>query len=180
LGQKYQKFIAQVILVLRENFPSATVYNDADLAQLAAIADVIGHDSRAMMKRLKTACTGCGWCCSKTKRIVVTEADADRISRKLKQKREALFVFNNGEWEIRQAQPCQWWNPRNGRCTIYNERPHTCRSWPLGINDNDINAIIPQSECNYAVVALAHKTVMLLQAIEAGQGTQPLAPAAGI
>ncbi|MEN8614521.1 hypothetical protein ABFB09_04455 [Dehalogenimonas sp. THU2] len=93
LGQKYQKFIARVIRVLRDNFPLSAVYDDADLAHLAAFADVISHDSRAMMKRLKEACTGCGWCCAKTKRIVVTEADADRISRKFKKKREKLFTL---------------------------------------------------------------------------------------
>lgn len=179
LGQKYYKFIVEVIRVLRDNFPSAAVYDDADLAHLAAFADVIGHDSRAMMKRLKGPSTGCGWCCAKTKRIVVTEADADRISRKFKKKREELFTLRGEEWEICKAQPCEWWNPKNGRCTIYNDRQHTCRSWPLGIKENDINAIVPQSECNYAVVVVAHKTVLLLQAIEAAEGASTVKAAAG-
>ena len=175
LGEKYERYLSKVISVLRNEYQPSEAYRDTELREIAAVADVVGHDSRAVMKRLKKACTGCGWCCSQTKRIVVREEDADRISHKLKQKRQELFTQEGKEWVIKKVHPCLWWNPRNGRCSIYNDRPHTCRSWPLGINDNDLNTVIPQSECNYAVVALAHKKVILLQALDTGTN-----PTAGI
>ena len=168
LGAKYERYIAKSIPGLKANFPAAASFTDDELREIMAVADVVGLDSRGMMKRLKYACTCCGWCCSKTQRIVVSVEDADRISRKLKQKRDDLFVFDGKDWLIKDAHPCGWWNPRNGRCTIYNDRPHTCRVWPLGVNDDGKSTIIPQSECNYAIMSLVFKTMSMLEAAGAG------------
>jgi hypothetical protein len=164
LGVKYDKYISRVISVIKNNYPPSTSFSDNELRIIVEVADAIGQGSRGVMKRLKASCTGCGWCCSKTDRIVLNEVDATRISRILKRKREELFVIDGGEWIIKTVHPCLWWNPRNGRCTIYNDRPQTCRMWPLGINDEGINTVIPQSECNYAVMVLAHKSIGLLEA----------------
>ena len=67
LGNKYQLFIEKVVGMLKERYQPASQFSDVDLAKLVGVADVVGHDSRAMMKRLKEACIGCGWCCAKTK-----------------------------------------------------------------------------------------------------------------
>ena len=95
---------------------------------------------------------------------LISETDADQISRKFGEERQELFTLRGEKWEMRQAHPCQWWNPKK---------------WPLGINDNDSNSIVPQSECNHAVVVVANKTVISLQAIEAAQVSQAVKAAAG-
>ncbi|MEN8614520.1 YkgJ family cysteine cluster protein [Dehalogenimonas sp. THU2] len=177
LGAKYAKYVAQAISDLKLNYPPARSFSDDELRKIVAVADVVGLDSRTRMKRFKSACSCCGWCCSKTHRIVVREEDADRISRKLKAKRADLFVFDGKDWLIKDVHPCRWWNPRNGRCAIYNDRPHTCRVWPMGINDAGENTIIPESHCNYAVMTLVYKAINILEA--AGAGTQSQVPAEG-
>lgn len=163
LGVKYNRFITSVVTVIRNNYPPSNRFDDEELQTIVAVADTIGHGSRGMMKRLKEACNGCGWCCSQTNRIVINEADANRISRKLKIAREELFVLDGEDWIMKKVKPCRWWNPRNGRCFIYNERPQTCRTWPLGISDEGINTIITQSECNYAVMVSAQSAIGLLE-----------------
>jgi hypothetical protein len=123
LGVKYEKYIGLAADRLLEIHPAAGSVPQAELIDLIRIADVVAIDSRAMMKRMKSACSGCGWCCSQTRRIVIDEEDANRISRVLKRKRDDIFTFDGKEWLIKQAHPCGWWNPKNGRCLIYNDRP---------------------------------------------------------
>jgi hypothetical protein len=164
-GEKYDRFVAAVAGLLRSEFPGAFArMPDERLAELIAFVDVVGEDSRGMMKRLKEACAGCGWCCSQTVGVIVSAGDAERISRQLKQKKEDLFALRDGVWTIKNAYPCQWWNPVNGRCQIYNIRPQTCRTWPTLPNDKGQSCLQPVAECAYAVRVTAVKVVESLRA----------------
>lgn len=172
VGPKYDRYITQAIETLKSVNPESVAgLNDDELRKAVEIIDVISVESQGMMKRLAAACTGCGWCCSKTEGIIVTDEDATRISRQLKQKKEALFSFDGREWSIKKAQPCQWWNPRNGRCTIYNMRPYTCRSWPLGVNAQGVKAVAAEADCNYSVGVLVYKVLSALASAQAANQT---------
>jgi Fe-S-cluster containining protein len=162
-GEKYKKYVARVGAALLEIYPPAIDLTPEELIDVIAVIDVIGLDSRGIMKRLKEACTGCGWCCSQTKRIVIDEADVTRISHKLKQKRDELFTFDGKDWTIKKANPCGWWNPKNGRCQIYADRPSTCRVWPLGTTDGGHKTVQPMHHCNYAVMVLVNKVIWTLE-----------------
>ena len=166
-GEKYDRFIVAVIELLRHEFPN--VFGNMpgqNLAQMVSFADVIGEDSQRMMKRLQEACAGCGWCCSQTAGVIVTAEDAERISRKLKIKKTDYFAVNDGVWMIKKAHPCQWWNPRNGRCQIYNIRPQTCRTWPTLPNEKGQSCLQPVAECAYAVRVTAVKVLESLRKSE--------------
>ncbi|PVV84420.1 YkgJ family cysteine cluster protein [Dehalogenimonas alkenigignens] len=165
VGIKYDRFITRVAEVLRTNYPSAFPMPDDQLKELVAAVDVIGEESRGLMKKLGEYCAGCGWCCSRTSKIVVNQKDAERISRELRRKTEDLFSHEENEWTIKDACPCQWWNPRNGRCTIYNIRPETCRTWPLAINERGQKMLHPVPECAFAVLVLADKVLRHLRGI---------------
>ena len=167
LGPKYDRYKERVIEVLGSKYPSAIAGLDTvELKQIITVVDIIGVESHGMMKRLGGACTGCGWCCSQTAGIIVTAEDAERISREVKKKKEDLFSFDGREWSIKSARPCQWWNPRNGRCTIYNLRPRTCRSWPLGVNEQGKSSLVAEADCNYSVGVLAYKVLGALAVAE--------------
>jgi len=175
IGDKYKKYVAKVGAELLNAYPAANAFSPEELIDIIAVTDVIGTDSRGLMKRLKASCTGCGWCCSETKRIVIDEEDTLRISRKLKQKRDDLFALEGTDWTIKKAHPCGWWNPKNGRCLIYNDRPSTCRVWPLGTTDAGLKTVQPMHHCNYAVMVLVNKVIWTLQSAAARQagGTLP-------
>ena len=164
-GEKYDRFLWTVAQLLRAEFPDIfAAVPEAQLLNLISFVDLVGEDSQGMMKRLKDACAGCGWCCSQTIGIIVSAEDADRISRQLKQKKEDLFVVRNGEWTIKNAHPCQWWNTKTGRCQIYSIRPQTCRIWPSLPNDKGIRCLQPVAECAYAVKVTAVKVMESLEA----------------
>ncbi len=163
LGVKYDRFIDRVSEALRANYPGAFAMPDGQLKELVATIDVIGEESRGLMKKLGEYCAGCGWCCSQTSRIVVTKDDADSISRALRQKPEDIFKTDGTEWTIKQGHPCQWWNARNGRCCIYNIRPQVCRLWPLAVNEHGQKMLHSVAECRFAVLVLADKVMRFMR-----------------
>jgi hypothetical protein len=170
-GEKYPRFLEAVACLLRAEFPQ--VFGrmpDDKLYELISFVDVVGEESQAMMKRLKEACAGCGWCCSQTAGIIVSAGDAERISRELKQKKSELFLEEDGVWRIKKAHPCQWWNPKSGRCQIYNIRPQTCRAWPSLPNAESLSCLQPVAECAYAVRVMAIKVVESLKASQQAAG----------
>jgi len=166
-GEKYDRFLWTVAQILRTEFPEAFAgMSESQLLNLIAFVDVVGEDTQGMMKRLKDACAGCGWCCSQTIGIIVSAEDAERISRQLKRKKEDLFTIRDGNWTIKNAHPCQWWNTKTGRCQIYNIRPQTCRIWPSLPNEKGVRCLQPVAECAYAVRVTA---VKLMESVEASR-----------
>jgi Fe-S-cluster containining protein len=163
LGPKYDTYINRVTHVLKSSFPETSKISDEVLFEIVAMIDLVELESISIMERYKTACVRCGWCCTQTKSIIVSPKDVKRISKKLHKKREELFVFGVKDWQIKNSRPCQWWNPNNGLCLIYKNRPSVCRSWPLGTDDNGRKILHPVSECNYSTTVLANKVIGALR-----------------
>ncbi len=163
-GERYRQYLSTVGMALLRVFPPAASLTPDELVDIIAITDVIGPDSHSLMKRLGESCTGCGWCCSQTERIVVEEEDTLRISRKLKIRRDDIFTHEGNSWLIKKSKPCGWWNPKNGRCQIYNDRPAICRLWPLGSTEAGQPTMHPVPQCNYSVMVTVNKVIWLMQA----------------
>jgi Fe-S-cluster containining protein len=159
-GFKYDLYISRIIEVLKSTHPAAVEGISADeLSRIVMVVDAVGVESHGLMKRLASACPGCGWCCSQTTSIHVPAAEVKRLCRELKQKKEDIFKKLGSEWFIKKAQPCQWWNPRNGRCTIYNIRPRTCRAWPLAENWDGVHTLVAVADCHYSVGVMVYKVL---------------------
>ena len=156
----YEPYIQRVADILRKEFPvELQTIADDNLRNLISFIHLSCNPSRGLMKRLETACDGCGWCCSQTSKIVVTKTDAEQISAKLHQKTGELFSCNGHEWTIKRGQPCQWWNPRNGRCMIYKIRPQTCRAWPQWTNEKGQHGLQARPDCRYSVMVMVFQTI---------------------
>jgi uncharacterized protein len=172
-GEKFDRFLWTVAQLLKTEFPETFAKMPEDqITNLIAFVGVIGEETQGMMKRLKDACAGCGWCCSQTVGIIVSAEDADRISRQLKRKKEDLFALREGNWTIKNAHPCQWWNTKTGRCRIYNIRPQTCRVWPSLPNEKGVRCLQPVAECAYAVRVTAVKVMEFLEASQQAAATR--------
>jgi len=170
-GEKYDRFLWTVAELLRQEFPGDFArMPEAQLINLIGFVDVLGEDTQGMMKRLKDACAGCGWCCSQTVGVIVSAEDAERISRQLKRKKDDFFALRDGNWTIKNAHPCQWWNTKTGRCQIYNIRPQTCRIWPSLPNEHRVRCLQPVAECAYAVRVTA---VKVMESLEASRRAAP-------
>ncbi len=160
VGFRYDMYLARVVEVLMSKHPPHVEgIAPLELKRIVAVVDLIGVESHGLMKRLASACTACGWCCSQTLKIHVPAAEVERLSRELKKKKDDIFTFDGHEWWIKQAQPCQWWNSRNGRCTIYNIRPRTCRAWPLAENQDGVHTLVAAPDCHYSVGVLVFKVL---------------------
>jgi uncharacterized protein len=159
-GLSYDFYISQILEVLRTRH-NAVVGDipDHELRRIISIVDIVGVESHGLMKRLASACLGCGWCCAQTKSIHVFPDDVDRISRKLKRKKEDLFDLRAGQWFMKQANPCRWWNQRTGRCSIYSIRPRTCRDWPLAENLEHKHTLVAAADCHYSVGVMVFKVL---------------------
>jgi len=174
VGIKYESYLRRVAEVLKLKHAGTVAGIGTDeLNRIIAVVDIIGIESHGLMKRLAAACPGCGWCCSQTVAIHVVAADVERLSRQLKKKKEDLFSYDGREWFIKKAQPCQWWNPRNGRCTIYNIRPRTCRDWPLAENREHVHTLVAAADCHYSVSVLVYKVLGALSVAAETQGDTP-------
>ena len=100
---------------------------------------------------LNFKCTGCGQCCVYTEEgrdnVYVPEEDVQKIADFLDMTKEAFLAkhcgpldkdgfyrFNNGPGH------CQFYDPKEKSCTIYEVRPPQCSSfpfWPMLINIED-------------------------------------------
>lgn len=88
-------------------------------------------------------CQRCGSCCtSNFKQIEFSEADFNRIRRKLPQGGRSKFK-KVGKSYITSANPCLFYSKKRG-CTIYEDRPIRCRRYPTGF-------VIPDAPNNLAV-----------------------------
>lgn len=103
-------------------------------------------------KWLKTRCVGCGRCCTETI-VPVTDADVRRLMKATGQPASEIVRFfgpddvdwdaDDGHWVETQQGPrflalkkakerCQFLDDQK-RCMVYEDRPITCRTFPLQI-----------------------------------------------
>ncbi len=112
VGFKYDMYLARVLEVITSKHQASIEgIAPAELKRIVTVVDLIGVESHGLMKRLAAACTACGWCCSQTKAIHIPAGEVERLSRELKKKKEEIFTFDGREWWVKNAEPCQWWNP---------------------------------------------------------------------
>ena len=81
----------------------------------------------------ETDCLSCANCC-KTMSPTYTKSDVVRISAHLgitpdEFKKRWLYKDRNGDW-INKKQPCQFLNPEDNKCSIYEVRPKDCAGFP--------------------------------------------------
>ncbi|MCP5464628.1 MAG: YkgJ family cysteine cluster protein [Deltaproteobacteria bacterium] len=107
-------------------------------------------------KMLKVQCEGCGGCCIDTI-VPVTDSDVKRLTKHTKMKADqivrlydstdiayesdwgAWIDFNYGKRLMglkKRNGRCQFLD-KNNRCTVYNARPATCRTFPLEFHMNE-------------------------------------------
>ncbi len=126
--------------------------------------------SPTMDKWLKTRCVGCGRCCTETI-VPVTDADVKRLMKHTGKKATEVVRFfgpDDVEWAdgdeswihttdgnrflalIKSQNRCQFLDDAN-RCTVYDARPMTCRTFPLQIHLNETQTKIENITLNRIV-----------------------------
>ncbi|HMO85248.1 MAG TPA: YkgJ family cysteine cluster protein [Lacipirellulaceae bacterium] len=87
---------------------------------------------------LRFQCTGCGDCCTGGSGYVwVTQAEIDALARRLGMAADAFerkYVRNVGvrrTLKERKNYDCVFLDAQTRKCTVYEERPRQCRTWPF-------------------------------------------------
>jgi Fe-S-cluster containining protein len=95
-------------------------------------------------------CAGCGAeCCMMSDPIAVNWPDVQRLAKGLGTNNKkivkeylephTLSDFSHLEYKIKKTKPCQWLNEKTKRCTIYELRPHICRTYPVIPNRENLS-----------------------------------------
>jgi uncharacterized protein len=89
-------------------------------------------------KGLRFQCTGCGDCCTGApgfvwvnrdeiaalaQRLGLDTAEFERRYVRKEGARKSLIEFDNGD--------CVFFDPDTRKCTVYEDRPRQCRTWPF-------------------------------------------------
>ena len=86
---------------------------------------------------LRFACTQCGNCCRGSGTVRVSESEIATLARRLELAEDEFraiytFALRGGEISLseRANGDCAFWDAERG-CTVYEERPRQCRTWPF-------------------------------------------------
>ncbi len=103
-------------------------------------------------RRLFT-CRRCGSCCNMFDGVMVTKAEMKRLDIPRNEWDDTFTVMGNTYY---MKQPCRFYSTSKSGCTIYNERPETCRRFPMHLIKCDDGLIrLGASEiCPAAIEAL--------------------------
>lgn len=109
---------------------------------------------------LRTKCEGCGGCCSKPV-VPVTDADVKRLAKRTgKKARDIVRLYDSSDFDydtdaplwlkmnygkralgLKKKQEKCIFLDGNNRCSVYEDRPATCRTFPLQIDINECGDI---------------------------------------
>lgn len=88
---------------------------------------------------LRFECTGCGDCCRGAPgTVLVTDEEIEALAARLELpeeefRRRYTRVLSSGAVSLRDRPPdyeCVFWDREEG-CTVYEDRPRQCRTWPF-------------------------------------------------
>lgn len=107
-------------------------------------------------------CTSCGNCC-KMMKPSVTEKDVDRLANKLDitpAKVRETYVEKEDHTDFFKDAPCRFLN--NKKCTIYEDRPDDCRSFPH-LHKDYFSSRMFQVIANYSTCPIVYNVVERLK-----------------
>ena len=117
------------------------------------ISDILATEAAVEAFRLAFACRRCGACCTTFDGVRVTRAEMKKLNIPAEEYDEKFIVMGNTYY---MKQPCPFYSAAKPGCTNYNNRPETCRRFPMySVQCDDGLAHLAASElCQAAVEAL--------------------------
>ena len=78
--------------------------------------------------RQSFTCRRCGACCRLFDGVRVTKAEMKRLDIPRNERGDTFIMIGDSYY---MKEPCRFYNESKSGCTIYNERPETCRHFPM-------------------------------------------------
>jgi len=108
------------------------------------------EDVKYAKKHKYEFCTRCASCCKNYENISIPKSDAGKLIEiwGTQTFNERVKAKENGDgWTLKNTQPCSFLN-EDKNCTIYDERPFSCRRFPLSTIKNQV-FLLGHSYCSY-------------------------------
>ena len=118
------------------------------------ISEVIATQEVVDRFRQVFTCRRCGACCTVFTGVKIAK---DEIERLPVPQNERLDVFELQDGTYYMKEPCRFYDASAKGCSIYNERPLTCRNFPMNngnCEDGHVHLAVDQT-CPAALEALA-------------------------
>lgn len=114
------------------------------------------------MKNSEAFCEQCGECCRRNDPIILSEEDSIRLGNILSPDLFTHYVeHKEGKWRFKKTKPCAFLK-ENGKCSIYEYRPHVCRQFPL-VEAEDGEVTLGEYEyCSFVENLTVYKATSLL------------------
>ena len=122
------------------------------------ISDLIATQEVVESFRRRFSCQRCGDCCTLFDGVKVTKAEMKRLDIPKDEWGDKFLVMGDTYY---MKEPCPFYSADKSGCTIYNERPETCRHFPMHTikcDDGMIHLAVSQI-CPAAIEALAEVEV---------------------
>jgi Fe-S-cluster containining protein len=118
------------------------------------ISELLATQEVVELFRHHFACRRCGACCTQFDGVRVTTAEMKHLDVPRDEWDDTFSVMGSTYY---MKQPCRFFSAGKSRCTIYNERPETCRRFPMyAIKcDDGLQHLAVSEICPAAVEALA-------------------------
>lgn len=142
---------------LEENFQFRALLKGQDSDKVDAIVHQLNSEISNQID-----CTSCGNCC-KMMKPSVTEKDVDRLAKKLEIPAAEVrdkYVERDGHTDYFKDAPCRFLKDK--KCTIYEDRPDDCRSFPHLHKDNFSSRMF-QVISNYSTCPIVYNVVERLK-----------------
>lgn len=122
------------------------------------ISDLLATQETIDAFRRYFTCRRCGTCCRMFDGVKVTKAEMKRLDVPRDEWGETFIVMGDTYY---MKEPCRFYSDSKPGCTIYNERPETCKHFPMHTLKRDDGLIhLGISEiCPAAIEALAEVEV---------------------
>lgn len=140
-----------------ENFQFRAFLKWQDSGKVDAIVHRLNDDVSS-----RTDCTTCGNCC-KMMKPSVKEKDVDRLAKRLgipAEKVKEKYVKKEDHAEFLNEIPCRFLKEK--KCTIYEDRPDDCRSFPH-LHKDHFSSRMFQVIANYSTCPIVYNVVERLK-----------------
>jgi Fe-S-cluster containining protein len=137
---------------IKETLIKVEGFSDEELDEIILVS-VLSNDPRDVeyIKNSSDLCEQCGWCCKNCDPIIVGIEDIKRIG--------SLNNIDVHEDTFKMSVPCIYLDDEN-KCTIYDKRPNSCRTFPLSIKK--LTLIVQRTpECEMIYKFLLRKVMQI-------------------
>jgi len=114
------------------------------------ISELIATQEVVDAFRAAFACRHCGTCCTGFKGVKLKKGELELLPVPQNERMDVFELFDDTYY---MKEPCRFYDASKAKCTIYSDRPETCRNFPL-YNQRCDDGLVHLGVCDRCEAAL--------------------------